>query len=523
MINNFDKEKFLEANNEIKELLEKKEFKTLEEYLEKIGLEEIKKGIRKFHPEFEPFDEEKYVNMNEDIKEAIQNGKLKSGWEHFINYGYEELIKNNPNRKFIKSEEIYAAIDYIFYLDKEHLFINGWAYSLKSDKIDLFIEDKKAEIFNYERPDLSSIAGNKYKTAGFVGIVKCNQDKNKIEVEFVSESGNSKIIIKELQNLLPKEKSKIVLNFINLNSSDFVKLFDIVGEPLRNMWNEYYSSLDLNIKITEYGNLPENPKLSIIVPLYGRVDFIEFQNAVFSTDKDFLENVELIYVLDDPDRFLKDIYNICERVYSIYDVPMKLITYDYNLGYARANNVGVKYASADMILLLNSDVFPKTKGWVSEILNKYKQLTNPGVLGFKLLYEDESIQHVGMKFKKEKHLGNMWINYHPFKGMPDIDKKEKIEEKEAVTGACMLIEKKKYFEVGGFSENYVLGDFEDSDLCLKLKNKGYKIYYSSKPEFYHLERQSQNLFDDTNWKFKITVFNCWQQMKKWGSIIKGNK
>jgi len=124
-----------------------------------------------------------------------------------------------------------------------------------------------------------------------------------------------------------------------------------------------------------------------------------------------------------------------------------------------------------------------------------------------------------MEFKKYKYLNNMWINYHPYKGMPDINKIDEIKEVPAVTGACMLIEKKKYEEVGRLSEEYILGDFEDSDLCLKLKEKGYKIYYSSIPEFYHLERQSQSLFDDNSWKYKLTVFNCWQHMKKWNNLL----
>ena len=512
MIKDFNKELFLKAN---------KNYRFNKNYFRKQIWEDIKNGKVKFLPEYEPFNEDIYLSMNNDVKIAVERAQFKSGWEHFIKFGYKELLKKDLHRKFKKSEEIYWAIDYIFLLDKRHLFISGWRYSFNSDRIDVYIDNTKVKIINFERPDLKNIKniGNKYKEAGFVGIFLLKNNMNPIKIDFISERGGIKTIDKELQSFSPKEKSKIILDYIDLNSNDFVKWFDLLGSPLKNMWEEYYSSLELNIEVKKYGRIPSNPKLSIIVPLYGRVDFMEFQNSIFSTDKDFLENVELIYVLDDPERFEKLIDNVADQVYNIYNVPFKMIKYNYNLGYARANNIGVKYATSEMILLLNSDVFPKQKGWVSEILNRYKKLQNPGVLGFKLLYEDESIQHVGMEFKKYKYLNNMWINYHPYKGMPDINKIDEIKEVPAVTGACMLIEKKKYEEVGRLSEEYILGDFEDSDLCLKLKEKGYKIYYSSIPEFYHLERQSQSLFDDNSWKYKLTVFNCWQHMKKWNNLL----
>jgi len=514
MIKGFNKELFLKANKN--KYFEKN-------YFNKKIWEDIKIGKVKFHPEYEPFNEDIYIRMNEDIQRAIQNKQLKSGWEHFINFGYEELIKNDLYRYYKIAEKIYCAIDYIFLVDKKHLFISGWRYSLESDNIDIYIDNKKVDIINFERPDLKNIENieDKYKKAGFIGIFELKEDiiRGNIEIDFISEKNNIKTIKKDLQFFKPKEKSKIILDYLDLNSDEFVKWFDLIGEPLKSMWNEYYSNLKLDIKIKEYGEVSKKAKLSIIVPLYGRIDFIEFQNAIFSIDEDFLEYAELIYVLDDPERFENIIHRTSEQVYNIYNVPFKMITYNYNLGYARANNIGVKYATSDMILLFNSDVFPKQKGWVSKLLDKYNKLQNPGALGFKLLYEDESIQHVGMEFRKYKAFNNMWINYHLHKGMPDMNKIDEMREVPAVTGACMLLEKKKYEQVGGLSEEYVLGDFEDSDLCLKLKEKGYKIYYSSTPEFYHLERQSQSLFDDNVWKYKITVFNCWQHMKKWDYLL----
>ena len=87
------------------------------------------------------------------------------------------------------------------------------------------------------------------------------------------------------------------------------------------------------------------------------------------------------------------------------------------------------------------------------------------------------------------------------------------------TGACMFMDKSLYQEIGGFDPLYVLGDFEDSDLCLKVIDKGLKIYCSSTVRLYHLERLSQNLVDQGDWKFKLTLVNGVHQMNKWSALL----
>ncbi len=529
LIEGFNESFYLEANPDVKEAIEKKNFKDSLHHLKIFGLEEIKKGLRKFHPDYKPFNEELYIILFPEVEDYIRENKYDSAFDHFCKIGYKEIIEGK--RKWLKTindSEIFYGIDYFFRISSDYLFISGWVFSTseKDNDIKIYIDKQLVSVKRFSREDLKTLENidNKWKNAGFWGIVKNNDNNDLFKILFIDNENNFKILKHHLnEKYSPKEKSEIILNYIDTTKKDFVKDFEIIGIPLQKMWEEYYSNLELDEEVLEFGEINKYPKLSIIIPLYGRVDFIEFQNAVFSTDQDFLDNVELIYVLDDPDKFYESIYDICNGAYNIYNVPMKLVRYKYNLGYARANNIGVKYANSNMILLLNSDVFPKQKGWVSKILEKYKKLKNPGVLGFKLLYEDESIQHAGMEFRKNEYVGDMWINYHPLKGLMDNQKEDKIEKKPAVTGACMLLEKNKYLEVGGFSENYVLGDFEDSDLCLKLREKGYEIYYSTKPEFYHLERQSQSLFSNQLWKHKITLFNCWQHTKRWDNIIKGIK
>ena len=74
----------------------------------------------------------------------------------------------------------------------------------------------------------------------------------------------------------------------------------------------------------------------------------------------------------------------------------------------------------------------------------------------------------------------------------------------------MVLRRALYNELGGLDEGYVLGDFEDSDLCHRIRRRGLDVKLVPAVQLYHLERQSQALFDDQGWKAKVSLYNCWR-------------
>jgi len=256
--------------------------------------------------------------------------------------------------------------------------------------------------------------------------------------------------------------------------------------------------------------------VSVIVPLFGRYDFAEYQLAQFADDADF-QGLELIYFVDDPaiyDEFRAQ----CDGLYQLYRVPFTLAFAGANLGFAGANNAAARIAGGKHLLLLNSDVLPKYPGWVSELLALYGTLKKPGCLGVKLLYEDGSVQHAGMTFRRHAPWGNLWINDHPHKGQ-SAEGLSGLHQVEAVTAACLLLKAELYRDLGGLSEDYVIGDFEDSDLCLRAASLGLTHWVSLDTELYHLERQSQARIGDAEWRTNLTLFNCWQHSRRWASHL----
>ncbi len=309
---------------------------------------------------------------------------------------------------------------------------------------------------------------------------------------------------------------KTLLSIIHPSTS-IHPFLEHIGPVIRGLWASR-NRPEITPIVQSFGGSTEEPKVSVIVPLYGRYDFLRYQLALFANDPDF-RTIDLLYVVDDP-RIQRDVLKLATELHPLFRVPFRVLTTGHNLGYAGANNAGANVALGRYLVLLNSDVMPRSPGWVSRLTDIYESLSNPGALGVKLLYEDQSIQHAGMAFDKNAELGNLWTNQHPFKGQPDWRDHDGIPRPvHAVTAACMFLSRSSFLELGGLDEAYILGDFEDSDLCLRLLASGRQNYYAPSVELYHLERQSQSLVSTQAWKHNLTLYNCWLHHERWSSTI----
>jgi GT2 family glycosyltransferase len=154
------------------------------------------------------------------------------------------------------------------------------------------------------------------------------------------------------------------------------------------------------------------------------------------------------------------------------------------------------------------------------MLRIYAAYPDTGLLGAKLLYEDGTVQHAGMESRRSKYWHDLWINAYPYKGLSPAGLSG-ILEAECVTAACALVETGLYRAVGGLSEHYIVGDFEDSDLCHNLRGHGRRNRVALDVVLYHLERQSQSLAGDPEWRTALSIYNCWVHNRRWGGAISG--
>ena len=115
-------------------------------------------------------------------------------------------------------------------------------------------------------------------------------------------------------------------------------------------------------RVWQYGEPPQTPTVSIVVPLYGRIDFLEHQLAQFVHDPEMRE-ADLIYVLDSPE-LAAALENAAGQLFELYGLPFRVAVLSQNGGYSVANNRGASLAEGRLLLLLNSDVLPDEPGWL---------------------------------------------------------------------------------------------------------------------------------------------------------------
>ncbi len=155
-----------------------------------------------------------------------------------------------------------------------------------------------------------------------------------------------------------------------------------------------------------------------------------------------MKQCEIIYVLDSPEQE-EELKTFLSNHCTLYQLPVKLVIMERNSGYGAANNAGASQATGKYLVLLNSDVFTKTKGWVTKMADFYSSSPKIGALGAKLLYEDDSLQHAGMFFAQTTF--PFWLTLHYYKGLPgNYPPAQTTREVPAVTGACLMISKELY-------------------------------------------------------------------------------
>jgi GT2 family glycosyltransferase len=239
-------------------------------------------------------------------------------------------------------------------------------------------------------------------------------------------------------------------------------------------------------ELVQIGAPVARPKISVLVPLYRTLSFLRAQVACFACDPAWAD-CETIFVLDSPEQ-RAEVEHLLRGLNLMHGLAFRLVVMPRNLGYAAANNAGAAVARAPLLLLLNSDVLPDAPGWLAALSAPLAD-RRVGAAGPKLLFEDGSIQHAGLFFDRDAD--GVWFNRHFFKGFPRrFAPAARARPVPAVTGAALLVRRELFERAGGISEDYIIGDYEDSDFCLKLRGLGVGIAYVPGAELWHFERRS---------------------------------
>ncbi len=362
----------------------------------------------------------------------------------------------------------------------------------------------------------------------FMGLIElpelAESDVQSMSIRFNLKKGGHRVIDLRPFDSKSSPLSAIenLLGSIPLHHVDKREWFDqAYGRTITAIWKSRSLPDDKAERIDYNAHLQKaTPLVSLIIPIYGRYDFIEYQLSEFVNDSDMFRH-EIIYVIDDP-RLAAEIRESAQVLERVYKIPFSIVYLTQNLGFAGASNAGVAQAHASRVLMMNSDVMPASHGWLTQLVDSVGDDIADTITGVRLLYQDNAIQHNGMRFFASPFVNDLWTNVHPAKGMPTdiVAANDDRFDCEAVTGACLLMAKETFVRLGGFDESYILGDYEDSDLCMKARKQGISVKINEKVVLYHLERLSQSLVTQSVWKEQVTYYNCWLHTSRWHDDIK---
>jgi GT2 family glycosyltransferase len=169
-----------------------------------------------------------------------------------------------------------------------------------------------------------------------------------------------------------------------------------------------------------------------------------------------------------------------------YGDAIQTIRHETPVGFAGACNTGAAVAGGDYIVFLNNDTIPR-RGWLEALVAAADAHPKAAVVGAKLLFPNDTIQHAGVVFGIDR------FPHHIYAGFPaDHPATSTSRPYQAVTAACCLVKRVPWQEMGGFDRAFLNG-WEDIDLCLRLGEAGYQIRYCAESIVYHLESASRDV------------------------------
>ena len=248
----------------------------------------------------------------------------------------------------------------------------------------------------------------------------------------------------------------------------------------------------------------ENPKVSIVIPVYGQCHYtLQCLYSIFINRPKV--SFEIILIDDCSPDFSQEVLANIDGV--------RYHRNSNNLGFIKSCNTGANMAKGEFVCFLNNDTFV-LPNWLDELIATFENFPGTGLVGSKLLYPNGQLQEAGgilwqdgsgWNFGKGQNPGNPIYNY--------------VREVDYCSGASIMLRAQLFKELGGFDELYLPAYCEDSDLALKIRDLGYRVLYQPFSEVVHFE----GITSGTDVKVGVKAYqieNSKKLFKRWKHRLK---
>lgn len=266
------------------------------------------------------------------------------------------------------------------------------------------------------------------------------------------------------------------------------------------------NSFDVKRKIAE------EAKVSIIIPFKDEVELLKSCLASIFEKTNYTD-FEIILVSNKS--VAPTTFQYLDKIKNKEGI--QCFEYNVPFNYSKINNWAVQKAKGDYLLFLNNDIEVISKSWLTTMVT-HIQRDEVGAVGAKLLYPDNSVQHAGVI------VGIGGVADHIFNSFPDLHdgyfgRANVVQNLSACTAACLMVKKSDFNLVNGFDEDNLAVEFNDVDLCLKLRAMDKTIVYNPHAKLYHYESKSRGK-NQTAESLKRSEEEKMFFISKWGDFIK---
>ncbi len=360
------------------------------------------------------FDSYYYLKQYPDVRQADVDPL-----EHFVLHGWKE--GRNPNEWFNTRE----------YLEKNpdvaQAGVNPFVHWIRWGRF----EGRQGVTLTGGK-ELKNSSSNLKKISRILRLTRQNPHLVKRFVETLRSYGFSEAI----------RKTKDYLNktLVDVPATKIITIDTIAYEPIE-------------FKVVN------KSKVTIIIPVHNKFDYTYkcLKSIYLHTN---LEEIEII-IADDSST--DETINIHKYVKNV-----KIVRNEKPLGFLKNCNNASKYAKGKYILFLNNDTQVQP-GWLDYLIETIESDDKIGLVGPKFVYPDGRLQEAGGIIWKD---GTGW-NYGRFDD-PEKPEYNYLKEVDYISGACILIRKDLWEEIGGFDERFTPAYFEDTDLAFEVRRKGIK-------------------------------------------------
>jgi GT2 family glycosyltransferase len=480
------------------------------------------------------FDESAYLRAYPDVAAAVQRGELGCGYDHYLLAGKAERRLEQPEYREYLSQQLsvraelkaaaapahapVSSVDALIVSESGAIFIVGWTDDRHNPLVAMTLLADRGARHSWTRfPRLrrrdieTSLRFTGSYQHGFWVFAGANDAAGPPytppEAECVLElcySNGATVEVRRPPGLVSDtELRDAVMRYFamceyagNRSVEAFAGLDHGAGDAFIGFNKSISRNFGSQALVERFGPTQRRPNVSIIVPIYGIADYFFLQSAAYAQTSD-IAAYEFIYVVNSPE-LLEKLCREARIAQMIYGLTQTLVALPGNAGFGAANNIAARFARSDRLLCLNPDVFPREPNWATRHLDVLASLPEDQtrLFGTSLYYDDGSLMHGGMYFEVDagfhtspagttrrtmarvEHYGKgapPWaIQYVASRPVP------------AVTGAFMSIDRAWFEKLGGFTEDYVFGHYEDADLCLKSLLAGTPAWLHDIP-MWHLE------------------------------------